>query len=231
MRSSPALRASAAPADHRTPTAFGLADEVDVAFACPGSRRRRRTSLRRSGLSEPIFRIPEAARVREDPGRSGRRCRLRRLERERARFLAQLVADALAPSNFLLGNPSALRKARATRGWSVLRGLRHFARDLVWNGGMPSQVDTSAFRVGGNIATTDGRGGAPRPDLEMTVPAAAPRRLSERLPVSDCPCAIPREQREWGIGDYAGAIERGAGGDVRDPRSRGSPHGGACAGA
>jgi polyhydroxyalkanoate synthase subunit PhaC len=78
------------------------------------------------------------------------------LERERARFLAQLVADALAPSNFLLGNPSALRKARATRGWSLLRGLRHFARDLVWNAGMPSQVDTSAFRVGGNIATTEG---------------------------------------------------------------------------
>ena len=78
------------------------------------------------------------------------------LERERARFLAQLVADALAPSNFLLGNPSALRKARATRGWSLLRGLRHFARDLVRNGGMPSQVDTSAFRVGGNIATTEG---------------------------------------------------------------------------
>jgi polyhydroxyalkanoate synthase len=78
------------------------------------------------------------------------------LERERARFLAQLVADAVAPSNFLLGSPSALRKARATRGWSLLRGLRHFARDLVWNGGMPSQVDTSAFRVGDNIATTEG---------------------------------------------------------------------------
>ena len=78
------------------------------------------------------------------------------LERERARFLAQLVADAVAPSNFLVGSPSALRKARATRGWSLLRGLRHFARDLVWNGGMPSQVDTSAFRVGDNIATTEG---------------------------------------------------------------------------
>jgi polyhydroxyalkanoate synthase len=78
------------------------------------------------------------------------------LERERARFLAQLVADALAPSNFLPSNPSALRKARDTRGASLLRGLRHFARDMVRNGGMPSQVDTSAFRVGGNIATTEG---------------------------------------------------------------------------
>ena len=78
------------------------------------------------------------------------------LERERARFLRGLVADGLAPSNFLLGNPSALRKARDTRGSSLLEDSRHFIGDLVYNGGMPSQVDTSAFQVGGNLATTEG---------------------------------------------------------------------------
>jgi polyhydroxyalkanoate synthase len=102
------------------------------------------------------------------------------LERERARFLAQLVADALAPSNFLLGNPSALRKARDTRGASLLRGLRHFARDLVRNGGMPSQVDTSAFRVGGNIATTEGAVVHRDPILELIQYRPLRARVSAR---------------------------------------------------
>jgi polyhydroxyalkanoate synthase len=89
------------------------------------------------------------------------------LERERARFLAQLATDALAPSNFLLGNPSAIRKALETRGASLASGLRNFLDDLRHNDGMPSQVDKSAFRVGENVATTEGAVVFRHPILEL----------------------------------------------------------------
>ncbi len=81
---------------------------------------------------------------------------LQEADRGRASFLMQLYVDTLAPTNFLLGNPSALRKAYQTGGQSLLTGFKHFLGDLKNNGGMPSQVDKSAFTVGGNLATTEG---------------------------------------------------------------------------
>ncbi|MGI9325096.1 MAG: alpha/beta fold hydrolase [Pseudomonadales bacterium] len=75
---------------------------------------------------------------------------------DRARFVAALATDALAPTNFLLGNPSALKKARETRGASLIKGARNLVDDLRNNHGMPSQVDKSAFKVGDNVANTPG---------------------------------------------------------------------------
>jgi len=77
--------------------------------------------------------------------------------RERARFAVTLLTDAAAPTNTLLGNPSALAKALETRGRSLLNGVRHMAHDLRRNGGMPSTVDTRPFTVGGNLAATPGQ--------------------------------------------------------------------------
>ena len=76
--------------------------------------------------------------------------------RERSRFALTLLVEALAPTNTLAGNPSALAKAVETRGRSLLTGLRHLAGDIRRNGGMPSTVDTRPFRLGDNIATTAG---------------------------------------------------------------------------
>lgn len=75
---------------------------------------------------------------------------------DRARFVASLATDAMVPTNFLLGNPSALKKAFETGGTSLVSGLRNLVEDLQHNHGMPSQVDKSAFEVGGNIANTAG---------------------------------------------------------------------------
>ena len=75
---------------------------------------------------------------------------------KRNRFFANLVTDALAPTNTMLGNPAALKKFAETGGQSTLNGLQNFLKDLVDNGGMPSQVDKSAFKVGGNLAATKG---------------------------------------------------------------------------
>ncbi len=76
--------------------------------------------------------------------------------RERARFSVMLLTEAAAPTNALVGNPSALAKAVETRGRSLLSGLRHWAYDVRHNGGMPSTVDTRPFTVGGNLAVTPG---------------------------------------------------------------------------
>ena len=76
--------------------------------------------------------------------------------RERARLALSLVTEAAAPTNTLLGNPSALGKAWQTRGQSLVAGLRHLRHDLRHNGGMPSMVDTRPFKVGQNLALTPG---------------------------------------------------------------------------
>lgn len=74
----------------------------------------------------------------------------------KAEFAAQLVSDAIAPTNFLPTNPAALVRAFETCGGSALRGARNFLHDVVHNNGWPSQVDREAFRVGENVAVTPG---------------------------------------------------------------------------
>ena len=77
-------------------------------------------------------------------------------DKERAQLIITILIDALAPTNSLLGNPTALRQLIDSGGQSLWRGLKNYLEDLAKNGGMPSQVDTSAFKVGGNIACTPG---------------------------------------------------------------------------
>jgi polyhydroxyalkanoate synthase len=76
--------------------------------------------------------------------------------RLKAGFAAKFLLDALSPSNTFVGNPAAIRKAFDTGGKSVVRGLRNMAHDVRRNGGWPSQVDSSGFEVGVNMAATPG---------------------------------------------------------------------------
>ena len=76
--------------------------------------------------------------------------------RARARLLTRLVTSSLAPSNTLLGNPAALKRAFDTAGSSLVSGLKNLIGDLVHNQGMPSQIDSSAFKVGRDLAVTPG---------------------------------------------------------------------------
>jgi polyhydroxyalkanoate synthase subunit PhaC len=72
------------------------------------------------------------------------------------RFAVLLLTETLAPTNLLPGNPGALKRAFDTGGMSLLRGMSNFFDDLLHNGGMPSQVDKSPFKVGENIGVTPG---------------------------------------------------------------------------
>jgi polyhydroxyalkanoate synthase subunit PhaC len=73
-----------------------------------------------------------------------------------ARFLLTIAESAAAPTNTLLGNPAAIKRAYETGGLSVLRGLKNMAGDVRHNGGMPSIVDGSAYQVGRDFAVTPG---------------------------------------------------------------------------
>ena len=77
--------------------------------------------------------------------------------RERARFAAGILSSALAPTNTLAGNPTALKRAFDTGGMSLVRGGRNLLSDLRHNGGMPKQVDSSPFTVGQNVGATPGQ--------------------------------------------------------------------------
>lgn len=78
------------------------------------------------------------------------------VEHGRAMLVADIMIDALAPTNSLPGNPSAVKLAVDTGGLSLVQGLRHALDDLRNNHGMPSQVDKTPFKVGENLATTEG---------------------------------------------------------------------------
>jgi poly[(R)-3-hydroxyalkanoate] polymerase subunit PhaC len=75
----------------------------------------------------------------------------------KARLASQLVVDALAPTNFFLTNPVALKRAFESGGLSAARGLRMWLDDLRTRQGWPRLVDRSGFEVGKNLATTPGK--------------------------------------------------------------------------
>ena len=74
----------------------------------------------------------------------------------RAKFLAALINDALAPTNTFI-NPTAIRRFIETGGASAVKGVSNLINDLVYNEGWPSQVNKAAFTVGKNLATLPGK--------------------------------------------------------------------------
>ncbi|WP_209425433.1 class I poly(R)-hydroxyalkanoic acid synthase [Pararhodobacter sp. SW119] len=79
-------------------------------------------------------------------------------EKKRLEFFGRQMIDMLAPTNFLATNPDALERAVATDGESLVKGMENLVRDLESNDGelLVTLSDKEAFKVGGNIATTEG---------------------------------------------------------------------------
>ena len=66
------------------------------------------------------------------------------------------LTSAMAPTNTLLGNPAAIKKAFDTGGRSLLRGVRSLVDDVRHNGGLPQSTDRSAFAVGRDLGVSKG---------------------------------------------------------------------------
>src|ERR1700753_1250789 len=84
------------------------------------------------------------------------RSSLSEIDKARAHLVTEILIDAVAPTNSMLTNPAAVRKFVDTGGRSLWYGLKNYFGDLAKNGGMPSMVDESAFKVGETLATTPG---------------------------------------------------------------------------
>ena len=78
------------------------------------------------------------------------------LERDRANFISQIIIDALAPTNSLIGNPTAQKRLVDSGGLSLVKGLKNAYNDMVHNDMMVSQVNKKPFKLGENIATSKG---------------------------------------------------------------------------
>lgn len=74
--------------------------------------------------------------------------------RDKMRFLARQITDALAPSNFAATNPEFIKCALDTQGKSITDGINNLISDL--EKGRISMTDESVFQVGGNIANSAG---------------------------------------------------------------------------
>jgi polyhydroxyalkanoate synthase len=79
--------------------------------------------------------------------------------RKKAEFYVQQIANALAPSNFLLTNPEVLRETLSSSGDNLVRGMKMLAEDIEAGHGTLRirQSDPSNLVVGVNMATTAGK--------------------------------------------------------------------------
>jgi polyhydroxyalkanoate synthase len=77
------------------------------------------------------------------------------VEERRLKFHLKQFVDAMAPVNFLLTNPAALKRIIETGGISLAEGARNLLSDL--KEGRVSMTDASAFKPGENLATTPGK--------------------------------------------------------------------------
>ncbi|GEO00479.1 class II poly(R)-hydroxyalkanoic acid synthase [Novosphingobium sediminis] len=78
------------------------------------------------------------------------------IERDRANFITQIIIDSIAPTNTLIGNPTAQKRLIDSGGLSLIKGLKNAYNDIVYNKGMVSQVDKRPFKLGENVATSKG---------------------------------------------------------------------------
>ncbi|MCE1180884.1 MAG: class I poly(R)-hydroxyalkanoic acid synthase [Rhodocyclales bacterium] len=74
--------------------------------------------------------------------------------KDRLRFVARQVSDAMAPSNFAATNPEFIQLALETKGQSITDGINNLIKDF--EKGRISMTDESVFEVGKNIANTEG---------------------------------------------------------------------------
>jgi len=76
--------------------------------------------------------------------------------KRRARFWAKQFADAVSPTNIAWLNPAVIEETLRTGGRNLVRGMENLLDDLQNNEGRIRLVDSGAFAVGENVATTPG---------------------------------------------------------------------------
>lgn len=71
-------------------------------------------------------------------------------------FVAGLMVDTVAPSNFPFSNPDVIAATWAEKGQNLVRGATNLTEDLTRKIGPPQPAGPQAFEVGRNLAITPG---------------------------------------------------------------------------
>jgi polyhydroxyalkanoate synthase subunit PhaC len=78
---------------------------------------------------------------------------------QKADFYVRQIANAIAPSNFILTNPEVLRETVSSNAANLVRGMHMLAEDIAAGHGelRIRQSDAKMFEVGRNLAMTPGK--------------------------------------------------------------------------
>jgi polyhydroxyalkanoate synthase len=79
-----------------------------------------------------------------------------RQHQQQVEFAARQLLDMISPSNFILTNPEVIEKTRSDYGLNLVRGFWNFIEDWERAANGKPPVGLEAFKVGENLATTDG---------------------------------------------------------------------------
>ena len=149
-----------------------LSDLVAAGAArCGSGVRGRRSRARRSGSQGPPLyrprvagesRLPRAAAglpaVRAPLARARRRRRAGRAQARKAAVRdAEMFVDALAPSNFLWGNPAAIKRAFDTGGGACAAAAQLPRGSCAETAACRARSISRAFKFGENLAATPGK--------------------------------------------------------------------------
>ncbi|ALG66669.1 PHA/PHB synthase family protein [Beggiatoa leptomitoformis] len=85
---------------------------------------------------------------------SAERAQLDDDNKRKLQFYTKYFIDAMSPTNFATTNPEVIKQVVETKGQSLLDGLKNLLGDL--EKGRISMTDESAFKLGKNIAVTQG---------------------------------------------------------------------------
>ena len=77
--------------------------------------------------------------------------------KRRAKFFAKQFCDMMSPSNLGWLNPDVIEATLRTGGQNLVDGMQHALEDAKDNEGRVPLVNTDAFELGKNVATTPGR--------------------------------------------------------------------------
>lgn len=80
-------------------------------------------------------------------------------EKAKAEFYTRQFIDAFAPSNFAMLNPEVIEATLESKGENLLKGLKNLLEDIDRGHGELAirQADLGFFKLGENIATTEGK--------------------------------------------------------------------------
>lgn len=94
---------------------------------------------------------------------------------QKVEFYTRQFADAISPTNFLMTNPEVLRTTIESGGENLLKGLQNLLGDLERGKGKLQirMTDLDAFKIGENVATSDGSvvGRTPLMELQQYTPS------------------------------------------------------------